>query len=194
MKFYTFILKQSGGVCFKDKHVSAASKAAGGAGSARANPIRHGGDAAQSCARKIREDRSPTAINEENVATLRQLIKENWRTIYEEIRRYQRISCYQRRQQTNKIKAGEKRKQKNDYGFFFSKADPVCPVETDPVRNTIALEEKNTVNAVWYATICLPSVLEKVREKQPRSHILLRQDNALSCTANKTMSFLLLKR
>ncbi|GBP48473.1 hypothetical protein EVAR_16142_1 [Eumeta japonica] len=65
-------------------------------------------------------------------------------------------------------------------GFFFSKTGPVC---------TIPLEERKTVNYEWYNTICLLSLLEKVREKRSRSRILLLHDNVSPHTSNKTMSF-----
>lgn len=84
-----------------------------------------------------------------------------------------------RRQQTNKIEAGGSVGKKMIASF--SRTGPVC---------TIPLEEQKTVNAEWYTTICLPSVFEKVREKRPRSRILLHHDNASAHTANKTKSFL----
>ncbi|GBP59381.1 Acetylcholine receptor subunit alpha-type acr-16 [Eumeta japonica] len=69
----------------------------------------------------------------------------------------------------------------NNCGFFFPKTGPVC---------TISLEGQMIVNAERYTTICLPSVLEKVRKKRQRGRILLHNDNASPHTANKTMSFL----
>ncbi|GBP11070.1 Cytochrome b-c1 complex subunit 7 [Eumeta japonica] len=62
-----------------------------------------------------------------------------------------------------------------------------------PIR-TIPLEEQNTVNAEWCTSICLPNVLEKVREKRPRIRVLLHYDNASPHTANKTISFLTFER
>ncbi|GBP15201.1 hypothetical protein EVAR_92208_1 [Eumeta japonica] len=86
----------------------------------------------------------------------------------------------QRRHQTNKVEAGKKRWRKNDC-VFFSKTGPVC---------TIPVEEQKTVKGERYSTICLLSILEKVREKRPRIRILLYRDNASPHIANKMMSFL----
>ncbi|GBP48480.1 hypothetical protein EVAR_16149_1 [Eumeta japonica] len=69
---------------------------------------------------------------------------------------------------------------KKTVGFFFSKTGPVC---------TIPLEVRKTVNSEWYNTICLPSRLENVREKRPRSDILLLHDYVSPHTVNKTVSF-----
>lgn len=55
---------------------------------------------------------------------------------------------------------------------------------------TIVLEDQKTVSAEWYTTNCLPLVLEKVREKRPRSRILLHHDNASSHTAKRTIDYL----
>lgn len=55
---------------------------------------------------------------------------------------------------------------------------------------TIALEDQKTVTAEWYTNNCLPLVLEKVREKRPRSRILLHHDNASSHTARRTIDYL----
>ncbi|GBP38808.1 PiggyBac transposable element-derived protein 4 [Eumeta japonica] len=53
--------------------------------------------------------------------------------------------------------------------FFFSKTGSVC---------TISPEIQKTINAEWFTSICLYSVLEKVRKKRPKSHILLYHENA----------------
>lgn len=55
---------------------------------------------------------------------------------------------------------------------------------------TIVLEDQKTVTAKWYTNNCLPLVLEKVREKRPRSRILLHHDNASSHTAKQTIDYL----
>lgn len=55
---------------------------------------------------------------------------------------------------------------------------------------TVVLEDQKTVNAEWYTNNCLPLVLEKVREKRPRSRILLHHDNASSHTARQTIDYL----
>lgn len=55
---------------------------------------------------------------------------------------------------------------------------------------TIVLEDRKTVTAEWYRNNCLPRVLEKVREKRPRSRILLHHDNASSHTARQTIDYL----
>ncbi|KAI8421508.1 hypothetical protein MSG28_009551 [Choristoneura fumiferana] len=51
-------------------------------------------------------------------------------------------------------------------------------------------EDQKTVTAEWYTNNCLPLVLEKVREKRPRSRILLYHDNASSHTARRTIDYL----
>ncbi|XP_073953007.1 histone-lysine N-methyltransferase SETMAR-like [Choristoneura fumiferana] len=55
---------------------------------------------------------------------------------------------------------------------------------------TIVLEDQKTVTAEWYTNNCLPLVLKKVREKRPRSRILLHHDNASSHTARRTIDYL----
>lgn len=64
---------------------------------------------------------------------------------------------------------------------FFSKSGSVA---------NIPLEDRKTVTADWYTTICLPKVFEKVRQNRPRSNIVLHQDNASSHTAAKTKAYL----
>ena len=44
--------------------------------------------------------------------------------------------------------------------------------------STVALEDRRTVNAEWYTTVCLPQVFQNVREKRPRGRIILHHDNA----------------
>ncbi|XP_026760939.1 histone-lysine N-methyltransferase SETMAR-like [Galleria mellonella] len=207
---------------------------------------------------EFREGRPPTAVNENNVATVKRLIEENPQIIYEAIRELLRISMSQIqkilheelrvrklccRWIPHELTAEQKRarvewclqmllqydhghynavydivtgdetwiyyfepeekqqscvwvfenenrptkvKQARNVGkkmitFFFSATDPIC---------TIPLEDQKSINAEWYFTICLPRVLEKVRERRPKSRILLHHDNASSHTANKTKSFL----
>ncbi|KAI6651243.1 Mariner transposase [Oopsacas minuta] len=57
----------------------------------------------------------------------------------------------------------------------------------------IALEDRKTVTADWYTTICLPKVfsaIEKQREKSGVRGILLHHDNASSHTPLRTREFL----
>ncbi|KAI6655420.1 hypothetical protein LOD99_2255 [Oopsacas minuta] len=57
----------------------------------------------------------------------------------------------------------------------------------------IALEDRKTVTADWYTTICLPKVfsaIEKQREKSGVRGILLHHDNASSHTVLRTREFL----
>lgn len=56
--------------------------------------------------------------------------------------------------------------------------------------STVALEDRRTVNAEWYTTVCLPQVLQNVREKRPRGRIILHQDNARAHTAARTTEYL----
>lgn len=55
---------------------------------------------------------------------------------------------------------------------------------------TIALEDRRTVKADWYTTICLPAVISELRKNNPNRRIILHQDNASSHTARKTIDFL----
>lgn len=55
---------------------------------------------------------------------------------------------------------------------------------------TVSLENQRTVTADWYVVHCLPSVLEKVREKRPRSHVILHHDNASAHSAKRTNAYL----
>lgn len=56
--------------------------------------------------------------------------------------------------------------------------------------STVSLEDQRTVTADWYIKTCLPRVLEKVREKRPRSNVLLHHDNASSHSAKVTEAYL----
>ncbi|CAH1972355.1 unnamed protein product [Acanthoscelides obtectus] len=55
---------------------------------------------------------------------------------------------------------------------------------------TIPLNEKRTVTADWYTTICLPKVITELRNINPERRIILHQDNASSHTAKKTRQYL----
>ncbi|KAI6653128.1 hypothetical protein LOD99_3973 [Oopsacas minuta] len=58
---------------------------------------------------------------------------------------------------------------------------------------TVALEDRKTVTADWYATVCLPKVIttiESQREKTGIIGILLHHDNASSHTAIRTRELL----
>lgn len=55
---------------------------------------------------------------------------------------------------------------------------------------TVSLENQRTVTADWYVNTCLPRVLEKVREKRPRSNVVLHHDNASSHSAKVTEAYL----
>lgn len=57
----------------------------------------------------------------------------------------------------------------------------------------IPLEERRTVNAEWYCTVCLPAVFSELRKSRPRSGlrgIQLHHDNASAHTAARTLDFL----
>ncbi|KAI6658240.1 hypothetical protein LOD99_15509 [Oopsacas minuta] len=57
----------------------------------------------------------------------------------------------------------------------------------------VALEDRKTVTADWYTTVCLPKVItaiESQREKRGIRGILLHHDNASSHTAIRTHEFL----
>jgi [histone H3]-lysine36 N-dimethyltransferase SETMAR len=55
---------------------------------------------------------------------------------------------------------------------------------------TVPLQERRTVNAEWYTTICLPQVIEEIRKTSKRRRIILHHDNASSHTAARTKEFL----
>lgn len=55
---------------------------------------------------------------------------------------------------------------------------------------TIALEDRRTVNADWYTTICLPSIVGELRKNKPNRRIILHHDNASAHTARKTIDYL----
>lgn len=55
------------------------------------------------------------------------------------------------------------------------------------------LEDRRTVNANWYTTICLPQVFQAIQQQRPKSGhrgILLHHDNASAHTAAETVEFL----
>jgi len=58
---------------------------------------------------------------------------------------------------------------------------------------TVILQNKKTVNAEWYTTVCLPQIFAKLRERRPKTGlrgILLHHDNASAHTAVRTLDFL----
>lgn len=55
---------------------------------------------------------------------------------------------------------------------------------------TIALEDRRTVNAEWYTTVCLPQVVAELRKSNPKRRIILHHDNASSHTAARTIDYL----
>lgn len=55
---------------------------------------------------------------------------------------------------------------------------------------TVALEDRRTVNLEWCATICLPTVLENVRERCHRITIILHHNNASTHTGTRASEFL----
>lgn len=55
---------------------------------------------------------------------------------------------------------------------------------------TIALEDRRTVNADWYTTVCLPNVFAELRKTNPRRRIILHHDNASPHTARTTTEYL----
>lgn len=55
---------------------------------------------------------------------------------------------------------------------------------------TVPLEERRTVTADWYTTVCLPQMISELRRGNPKRRIILHHDNASSHTAQKTSEFL----
>ena len=54
----------------------------------------------------------------------------------------------------------------------------------------VPLEQRRTVNSVWYTTICLPVVFQEIRKTNRRRRITLHYDNATSHTSAQTTEFL----
>jgi len=59
---------------------------------------------------------------------------------------------------------------------------------------TICLEDRKSVNADWYTTVCLPEVIAELRKNNPNRRIILHHDNASSHTARRTIEFLAEKK
>lgn len=55
---------------------------------------------------------------------------------------------------------------------------------------TICLQDRRTVNADWYTTVCLPEVIAELRKNNQKRRIILHHDNASSHTARRTIDFL----
>ncbi|CAK1603203.1 unnamed protein product [Parnassius mnemosyne] len=55
---------------------------------------------------------------------------------------------------------------------------------------TIPLQERRTVTAEWYITVCLPEMIAELRINNPKRRIILHHDNASIHTARKTNDFL----
>lgn len=58
---------------------------------------------------------------------------------------------------------------------------------------TIPLQNRRTVNAEWYTTVCLPQVFSVLKQQRPKSElrgISLHHDNASAHTAAQTLDFL----
>jgi [histone H3]-lysine36 N-dimethyltransferase SETMAR len=55
---------------------------------------------------------------------------------------------------------------------------------------TVALDDRKTVNADWYTTICLPEVIGEIRKNNRKRRIILHHDNASAHTADLTTAFL----
>lgn len=55
---------------------------------------------------------------------------------------------------------------------------------------TIPLEDRRTVNAEWYTTICLPTVFDEIRKNNKKRRIILHHDNASSHKARQTTEYL----
>ena len=55
---------------------------------------------------------------------------------------------------------------------------------------TVALDDRKTVNADCYTTICLPEVIGEIRKNNRKRRVILHHDNASSHTADLTTAFL----
>ncbi|XP_050678571.1 uncharacterized protein LOC126974898 isoform X2 [Leptidea sinapis] len=54
----------------------------------------------------------------------------------------------------------------------------------------IPLQERRTVTAEWYITVCLPQMIAELRKNYPQRRVILQHDNASSHTARKRNDFL----
>ena len=88
--------------------------------------------------------------------------------------------CVSRWAKSNKSWLRTKHFQAND-GLFFRKNLFVV---------IVPLEQRRTVNSVWYTTICLPVVFLEIRKTNCRRRITLHLDNAGSHTSTQTTAFL----
>jgi len=106
---------------------------------------------------------------------------ESWIYCYEpESKRQSAQWIFEDEEKPTKVKRGRSTGKKM-VASFFGRTGHVA---------TIPLEDRRTVNAEWYTTICLPTVFQKVREKRPRGRIILHQDDAPSHNAAQTSEFL----
>ena len=58
---------------------------------------------------------------------------------------------------------------------------------------TVPLDDRKTVNAQWYCEVCIPGVLQALREQRPKCGtrgLLWHHDNASAHTAVRTLDFL----
>lgn len=106
---------------------------------------------------------------------------ESWIYCYEpETKRQSAQGIFQNEERPTKVKRARSVGKKM-VASFFSCTGHVA---------TVPLEDRRTVNADWYTSVCLPIVFKEVREKRPRCNIILHQDNASSHTASRTIEFL----
>ncbi|CAH1965648.1 unnamed protein product [Acanthoscelides obtectus] len=105
-----------------------------------------------------------TAVTQENVDAVRNLIVEDRHVTYREIdQKAARVNWCQK-----------------TLDRFNSGNSKMCT----------ALLVQRTVTADWYTTICLPKVITELQKGNPDRRIILHQDNASSHTAQRTRQYL----
>lgn len=55
---------------------------------------------------------------------------------------------------------------------------------------TIELEDRRTVTAEWYTTVCLPQVIAQLRKSYSKRRIILHHDNASSHSTRQAIEYL----
>lgn len=66
----------------------------------------------------------------------------------------------------------------------------VCSFGSNGHIAKVPIENRKLVHSVWYTTICLPEVIEKIRKTNHRRKIILYYDNSSCHTSLETTLFL----
>ncbi|CAH1975065.1 unnamed protein product [Acanthoscelides obtectus] len=134
-----------------------------------------------------------TAVTQENVDAVRELIIEDRHVTYREIEaiRKQKAARVNWCQKTlNRFNSGNS---KNVHSIVSGEESWIYCEEkpTKVIRSqSVSKKMQRTVTADWYATICLPKVITELRKINLERRIILHQDHASSHTAKRTMQYL----